>query len=255
VDQSIYTQLAEFYFQRHIHPEAFDCPHQGFCRTYAYSGKMTETKMSLVGSQYGELYPRIAVLSLDPPLGEEGKFTEPYQRTCEYITAITEKENYTFNRPNPHWAVTQIIVCDILRLFGFQPGRNAATVRESYSGRPIENVSSYFAHINACKCSMNWPDKGQANTQVHLRCSQSYLLPELEILAPIILISQGKSANRIAGQLFHIPGFEKTLPNAARVEIRSNPLLWLPMDHPARRTAHIRERWPIYINEIKKWME
>jgi hypothetical protein len=72
------AQLAEYYHRQGIHPEKFDCPHHSFCSSFAYQGKITETKMSLVGSRYGEDYPRIVVLSLDPPLGENGKFTEPH---------------------------------------------------------------------------------------------------------------------------------------------------------------------------------
>ena len=249
----IIAQLAEYYHRYGIHPEKFTCRHQSFCRSFAYGGKMTETKMSLVGSRYGEIYPRIVVLSLDPPLGEEGKFTEPYQRTTEYITRITEAENYTIEHPNPHWAMTHIIVCDIISIFGYKPRPNAAVVQESYAGRPIENVTPYFAHINAAKCSMNWPDKAQAAPQVHELCSHNYLLPELEILQPAILVSQGKSANKIIGNQFRLPDVENTLPKALRVHIGSTSALWLPMDHPSRHTGKIRERWPFYVRAIQNW--
>jgi hypothetical protein len=43
---------------------------------------MIETKMSLVGSLYGVRYPKIVVVSLDPPDQGE-KFLLPERRTTE----------------------------------------------------------------------------------------------------------------------------------------------------------------------------
>ena len=59
----VIVQLAEYYHNQGIHPEKFVCSNQLFCRRFAHEGKMTEAKMSLVGSRYGEIYPRIVVLS------------------------------------------------------------------------------------------------------------------------------------------------------------------------------------------------
>jgi hypothetical protein len=47
-------QLLEYYRSQDIHPENFNCCHGSYCRKYSYQGKMTETKMSLVGNRYGE---------------------------------------------------------------------------------------------------------------------------------------------------------------------------------------------------------
>jgi len=253
MSKTIRTELTEYYLTRGIHPEHFNCPNQAFCRKFAHKGKMTETKMSLVGSRYGDKYPRIVVLSLDPPLGEKGNFIRPKQRTTAYVAAITEAENYTENRPKVHWAMTQILVKDILCLFGYKPIVGAAVVQESYANRPIENITPYFAHVNAAKCSMNKPDKGQANPNVHAICSRSYLRQELEILQPQILISQGKSANQILSNLLDKAGVEDNLPQVIGIRIGITSILWLPMDHPSHHTSEIRQRWPYYIKAIQKW--
>jgi hypothetical protein len=252
---SIHKKLDNYYLNQGIHPEHFNCRNQSSCRKFANQGNMTETKMSLVGSQYGQAYPKIVVLSLDPPKGAEGKFVEAHQRTTDYVTSLTESENYTLNRPNVHWAMTHIIVKDILTLFAYKAAPGAAVVAESYTNRPIENASPYFAHVNAAKCSMNHPDKYQANSTVHEICSQTYLYKELEILQPEILVSQGKSANKIIDRLLGLWGLEGALPQAVSAKIGAAPVLWLPMDHPSRGLSRIRHRWPFYVEAIKKWKE
>lgn len=242
-------KVNEYYAAQGIHPQDFRCVHQGFCRRYAYQGVMTPVKMSMVGSQYGVQYPRIVVVSLDPPNG--GDSTSD-QRTTATISSTHEAENYTTQRTNVHWAMTQIIVKDILALYGYQAQAGAAVVDEPYGGRPIENVCAYFAHVNAAKCSMNNPGKGQAAGQVHQRCSGSYLLGELTVLQPDILITQGSGANAAVGALFP----EQTPkggqpPDAHRVVIDRREALWLLMPHPAYRgLTLIREAWPFYRQQL-----
>ena len=243
------AQLSEYYAAQGIHPQDFRCVHQEFCRRYAYQGVMTPVKMSMVGSQYGVQYPRIVVVSLDPPNG--GDSTSD-QRTTATISATHEADNYTTQRTNVHWAMTQIIVKDILALYGYQVQAGAAVVDEPYGGRPIENVCAYFAHVNAAKCSMNNPGKGQAAGQVHQRCSGSYLLGELTVLQPDILITQGSGANAAVGARFPAQVPKRCQPpDAYRVFIGDKEALWLLMPHPAYRgLTLIRQAWPFYFQQL-----
>ncbi len=212
---------------------------------------MTETKMSMVGKHYGVHFPRIVVLSLDPPNGNQGDCVEPHQRTTEYISDKHENDDYSANRPNPHWALTQIIVKDILCRFGYVTPPAVAVVVESYAGRPIENVSAYFAHVNVAKCSMHNPGKGQAHREVHEACGDAYLLGELEILAPDILITQGNASNAITSRLLTGEQFSpRILPCAKKIDRKGKTMLWLPMRHPARQLARIRLEWPQYVAAI-----
>jgi len=80
----VMKQLTEFYQKQGIHPNEFRCPHQNYCRRFAYQAQMIETKMSLVGSLFGVRYPKIVVVSLDPP-DQGDKFLLPERRTTEYI--------------------------------------------------------------------------------------------------------------------------------------------------------------------------
>ena len=246
-------QLTEYYLKHGIHPEDFRCPHQNYCRRFAYQGQMIETKMSLVGGLYGVRYPKIVVVSLDPP-DQGDKFLLPERRTTEYVAQFTEGENYNINRPNPHWAMTQILVKDLLRHFGYTSKSSAAVVTESYSGRIIDNVTPYFAHVNVAKCSMRDPDKRQAAREVHDTCSRAYLVQELTILQPDILVTQGKTTNEILGILMiGKPVMVENLPVTSQINISGKSVLWMPMRHPTQQLDKIRRDWPTYEAALKEW--
>lgn len=254
METNLRTQLNDFYQQQKIHPVGFDCKHKKYCSQYS-TLEMTEAKMTMVGSQYGRKYPRIAIISLDPPNDGKETFKSPENRTVEYVTRYHESEDYRINRPNIHWAMTQIIVKDLLVMFGYSAQSNSAVVHESIIDRYIENVSAYFVHVNVAKCCMNNKGKVQAARQVHQMCGNSFVHKELDILLPEILISQGKDANQIVGDLFGLTGIEDLLPITKIVQIGSRQVLWLPMDHPARYTGKIHQRWPFYVQAVKKWKE
>lgn len=245
--------LTDYYHSRNIHPERFACQHQSFCRSRAFQQDMTETKMSMVGSLYGRNYPCLVVLSLDPPNGRGGNCVTPEQRTIVHVSTQLQADDYRAKRPNVHWALTQIIVKDVLCLFGYIAQANAAVVTASYAGRPIENVTPYFAHVNVVKCSMNNPGHGQAARAVHDKCGKSYLKDELAILAPDVVITQGNAANSIVGELLASTQLAACeLPFSQEVNIGDKTALWLPMRHPARQIAKIRSDWPFYVEAIRR---
>jgi hypothetical protein len=240
----IYQNLHNYYYSMGIDPADFQCRYQSICRQYAYNGNMTETKMSMVGSQYGSPYPRIVVVSLDPPSESDNVFLAPEQRTTEYIAGIHENEDFMVRRPGSHWAMTQIIVKDILSIWGYRSEKASATVCESYAGKYIDNVSAYFAHVNVAKCSMNNPGRRQSSEVVHQTCSRAYLLQELIILEPEILITQGADTNRIMGNLLVGSAInEHDLPKSVEVNLDQQKVLWLPMHHPTQQINKIRSEW------------
>ena len=260
MDKNYRALLDEFYYQQGIHPLSFKCKNHKECRQFSNNGKLTETKMSMVGSKYGIQYPKIIVISLDPPSGirtdgnPRWQFITPKKRTTDFVSLTHENDNYNVDRPNPHWAMTQIIVREILTPWGYSANRNSAVVSESYSGRYIENVSAYFDHVNVAKCSMNNEGQRQANSFVHYTCSESYLLMELKLLVPDILITQGATTNKILGKMFI--GREITvseLPTSSVLKFESRNSLWIPMHHPTQQINKIRNAWPYYLNELKLW--
>jgi hypothetical protein len=141
-----------------------------------------------------------------------------------------------------------------LVFWGYPGDPLSAVVGQGYSGRKIENVSAHFAHVNVAKCSMNNINKGQAKFQVHEKCGYSFLLKEIEILMPEVIVSQGKNANKILSKLFELPGIEDSLPAVEKVCIGQSHSLWLPMDHPSHHLGEIRKRWPFYAESVRKWI-
>jgi hypothetical protein len=247
-------KVNDFYTRNGIYPSKFRCPNQAACRPLAYQGRMTEAKMSMVGSLYGQVFPKVIVVSLDPPAEEDNVFLRPEQRTTEYIARIHENQNYSISRPGPHWAMTLIIVKDLLSLWGYQARADAVTVHESYSGRFIENVSAYFTHVNISKCSMNNPGRRQSPELVQQLCSRRYLLDELKVLEPDIMVTQGAATNRIMGNL--LVGkevFEEDLPKSEVIRLADKPVLWLPMHHPTQQLNKIRAEWPAYLRFLRNW--
>ncbi len=250
------NRLTDFYKRENIYPENFQCKNAGYCKAFAYKKIMTEAKMSMVGSKYGERYPRIVVISLDPPSGENGDFTLPNQRTSDYIATFTEAKNFSIEWRTPQWAMMEILVKDILALWGYQGQEGAAIVIESYAGRPIDNVSGYFAHVNLAKCSMNYPKRRQAPKQVHDICSRDYLKQEIDLLKPEILITQGQTTNQILGIMIQgIAVEEYDLPMSKMIIINGENTLWMPMHHPTQQLNKIRAEWHFYEDALKLWKE
>ncbi len=258
---SYQKRLSNYYLEKQIHPEHFNCPNQSTCRQFANQGNMTETKMSMVGSKYGEKYPKIVVVSLDPPSGKNKKnenkrweFIIPNQRTTEFVSTTHEKDDYTSDHENQHWAMTQIIVKDLLLLWGYEPQANVATVLQSYVGVPIENVSAYFAHVNVAKCSMNNSGQRQAAKIVQKICSNAFLHGELILLEPDILITQGDMTNRLLGNM--LVGSEiltSDLPRTEQIYLKKKQVFWMSMHHPTQQLGKIRKLWPDYLISIKQW--
>jgi hypothetical protein len=142
----------------------------------------------------------------------------------------------------------------VLVRFGYMSKPGAAVVEESYSGRVIDNVTPYFAHVNVAKCSMRDPNKRQAPRAVHETCSQSYLIEELKILNPDILVTQGKATNEILGRLIlGKPILEKELPFTRTASFSGKAVLWMPMRHPTQQLQKIRRDWPTYARALKAW--
>ncbi len=206
--------------------------------------------MSMVGTEYDATYPRIMVISLDPPNGATSPFITASQRTTEYIASYHERENYTIHRPNVHWAMTQIIVKDLLVLFGLEEENGVAVVPDSYAGRPIQNVSAKFAHVNMAKCSMNTPNGRQAHQTVHELCSV-FLAGEIRILSPDILITQGKRVNEYFNHMLDDFYNDLAIPVVHSGKIFGVDTVWIPMPHPARNLQKIRSNWQVIIHAIK----
>ena len=249
----LHKKINDYYYQKQIHPLEFNCPFEAFCQSTSPE-TITQAKMSMVGTKYGEYFPRIVVVSLDPPKNFTSK-DEPELRTTQAVTEHDENWDFEKKRPNQHWAKTQIIVKDMLRIFGYPTNENVAVVEKPYGNFIIENVSRYFAHVNVAKCSMNKTDQSQADPCVHKICSFHYLEGELEILKPEIVISQGQGANHALARIFKVESVP-ALPFTKTIPFSDNQVLWMPTLHPSAWRVYSTftdEHWDIYKTQIESW--
>jgi predicted site-specific integrase-resolvase len=51
--------------------------------------------------------------------------------------------DYSKNRTTPHWAMTLIIIKDILCLFGCETQNGSAVIKESYAGPPDTSLRNH----------------------------------------------------------------------------------------------------------------
>ncbi len=122
----------------------------------------------------------------------------------------------------------------------------------SYFGNSVspEDASQRFAHVNAAKCTQNLPKKKEAPAHMFRNC-RPYLEGELIILAPHVVITQGKKAAK---------PLERWRPSdgSSVIEIGGRASYWLELVHPtAWGGAYVREReeWPRLFAEAQKWIE
>ena len=87
-----------------------------------------------------------------------------------------------------------------------------------------------------------------------MKCADSYLLGELKILAPDILITQGNASNEITARLLNAEGFSPSdIPCTRKIDLEGKTILWLPMRHPARQLTNIRLEWQHYVDAIREF--
>ena len=158
------AQLATFYRQQGIAVDGFRCPHKALCRKAAAPRNLHHGAEALVGERYGTPL-RIVVVSLSMANGS---------RRLEDRTADSEWLQDPATKLNQHMRGT----LDILQ-----------AILPEISGR---KAFGHFSLTNAAKCSL----KGTGNKspdECFVNCAR-FVLPELEVLAPRLVISQGRQA-------------------------------------------------------------
>lgn len=225
------SQLETYYRNQGIHSLDFRCRHQASCRSGCKA--FTEAKASLVGNRYGDPI-RVVVLSLDPGNG----WPNPDARTLEAVAARHSKDKPDTFAKNKHWYRTYETVAAVL----------SVVVGRQFLPREIVGR---FAHVNAAKCSHNLPNKKQAPKRLFDNC-RSYLENELVILAPDILITQGKRAAMVARP------WEMRSHRKSVLQICERSSYWLELTHPTAwggAYGEDQKSWPHRFAQARKWME
>jgi hypothetical protein len=225
----VIAQLDAYYRIQGIHPMDFRCPSLDSCSKGC--SNFTEARASLVGERYGEPI-RVVVLSLDPGAG----WVTPTERTFEAVRGRVSGERIAALPKGRHWYRTHETVAALLSRFG-----------DSF---PPEGVGQRFAHVNAAKCTQNLPNKKQAPAHMFRSC-RPYLEGELAILAPHVIITQGKRAAKPL-ETWKRDGRSNV------IEVGSRPAYWLELVHPtAWGGAYVQERkkWSRLFARARGWIE
>ena len=154
----------------------------------------TEAKSAYVGKYYGETYPRLLFVSSDPgaAIYKRSNGNVCFVRAASRTPAAVQKRETTTDedlKKSRHWKYTHVLANEILNL--------------ALPLSKLQDATLYFAHANAAKCTVNSAGKAEAPGQLFKNCKE-YLSGEIEILAPDIIITQGKWAKEGVEHAFSI---------------------------------------------------
>ena len=226
--------------------EAFDCPKKEHCRCACRAKKKDAIFSPPVDgvcvSQYyedgcfeGHRIPRIVVLSLSPPKPQKPNSMQKEKEN---------KESPNRSRSlNPHWRETLAMVRSILHCH--VPTDILPCPARRWNDKSVSEIQSLFVHARTAKCCSNANGKNGKDQEpgvVYDNCGE-YLIEELKILKPHVIITQGKHAHRIVGKhafasqkcVTGIEGIDPEHNIAYIAHLRSNtdcPLYWLKSYHP-----------------------
>lgn len=225
-------QLDAYYRERGIHPLDFGCASRSDCA--AGCDDFTEARASLVGLGYGKPIG-LVVVSLDPGRG----WPKSSDRTLEAVRERESPERVAGLPRGRHWRETYEIAAAVLSAFG--------------RSLTPEQAVSRFAHVNAAKCTHNLPGSRQAPSRLFRNC-RPHMVGELAVLAPDVVVTQGKAAARAIDPLAQIV---EEGAGWAIAELEGRPCFWLRLHHPGAWHGAYRlqkKRWPELVERAHNYL-
>jgi len=233
----------------------------------AKHGQFAEATATYVGSEYesNRSNCRLLFLSLDPGSDDvpaeidelPSEFPglrcmqdDPVRRTPETmqnrvpdeLKKDVESESPRFPRW-VHWYGTHLLAARILREAANAPASELCArvctgldsrIDQQSKSRGLAEVTRYFAHANVVKCSIGKLGNAQAPGNMYKNC-QSYLKRELAILAPDIVVTQGRDAAQAIEDAFVCRAFDPfnhRLRYLRFSEKAPQDALWIQTLHP-----------------------
>ena len=210
------SELRKYYKHNGILSTHFNCPYKKICKGDNHKFYGPKSSYVSIGYEEGKL-PKILFLSLDPAVSER----DPIKRLPKSIRKIAQNRNVDELPKNLHWYKTHELAFYILKHF-----KNDLTVEEA---------KYYFAHVNSVKCSANNPNHKQSRKILFKNC-RNYILGELILLDPDIIITQGLEAKKSIEKLV----LNKSV-NSNKfyyiIELNDKKVFWLHTYHPSNYGA------------------
>jgi len=187
------------YYKKHgISALNFKCPHFKKCKSDC--AKFSTAKEANLGVKYGRQgVPKLLFLSLDPGYSS----AKPKNKTLQKVREIDLNADLKIS--NIHWRrtlefawVVLLGLKDTMNLKLSSDVTNNASIpfKELYQTGKAKAILPYIAHTNSAKCSMQKEGKKQADARLFTNCRE-YILGEIRLLDPDILVTQGKFAHRV----------------------------------------------------------
>ena len=216
-------ELRVFYKRKGILSTSFTCGYQTQCR--GNHKNFTGPKSSFVSTGYeiGSL-PRLLFLSLDSGESDANNTDRLPLRIRNKLQAV----DVCKLRHNTHWYRTHELAWYILRRFN--------------PGLRVEDTKMCFAHVNSAKCCMNKEGKKKADRILFDNC-RGYLLSEISILRPEIIVTQGHEAKIAIENLYD--DWIKQLNHdefASLISIGGDKVFWLHTYHPSNYGLFYQQR-------------
>lgn len=237
-------KLKKYYDEKGISPVNFRCVHLKSCMAKARNRtEFTTGHGTYLGNHYENgKFPRLLFLSLDSGSAEQ----DPDKRTFEAIKNFNIKwlPDFSNGDKEKHWYRTHQFAMHIFHELNniMSLKLKIGNVDRNFDFVPlteIHKIKPYFAHVNSAKCCMNNEFRKQANPTLFKNC-RDYILGELEILKPDILVTQGDPAMAVAERIKISKRIKsENISNAGRMDdlheimLESGKIiLWIHHYHP-----------------------
>lgn len=242
---SLLQRVGSYYHEKGISPAEFTkfaCPSRDKCVGCAKRrSKFVSGKEALVTVGYERrALPRVLILSAEPG----GASNIPSQRKAPAFREWEENKYIPEKGRTWHWREVHQVAWYILRRFW--PKLTVAETRH------------LIAHTNSAKCCVNNKGRAQAKRSLFDNCRR-HIAPEMKLLSPDILITQGEHAEKVITEHFRVahkrlllgrsgPKVNKEDWYRAEIRIHGRRVLWLRIPHPRRRPV-------LSANELDKLYE
>jgi hypothetical protein len=264
-------KLKGYYDRVGISALAFRCKHYEECKSACEDqSKFTTAREPYIGKFYGKRgLPKLLFLSLDPG-DSDGEGNDKRSRESRTIEGMRKGNLLLSIKEMPkqrHWYKTHQFawLCfDELRKIANLNLDIGNTDSKTFfkTQTDIDKIKHYFAHTNSVKCCVNNLGSKQANRTLFDNCRE-YIPPELRIVNPQILVTQGKAAQSVIKQAIKEKIFslknERDSAKANRMKldlqiieiIPNRPALWIHHYHPSNYGAFNRMVYRNYRNYAK----